>query len=274
MRIECDNGREQRARALAESGAVTRRGDLFVVRASGPGAANAEFLVRRDNGGAITCGCDEARRNRAADFRCEHMLAVRLAIRSRRSEALASRSGNVLEFSSARHARSVQNSGMEADREIATDRLDRRDPNWTHSVRHLRQIGNFFAVTVSVTAGGATREGIGTGIVADPRGIESAERLALRNAIAKFENCDQDPSTRPDFPAEPVAHSLFDLVTAKQLGIIRSLARDGGIDADRECERMLHCTVGELSKTAAARLIEHVASLRKEAGVDSMRLAG
>lgn len=274
MRTRIEKERERKAEALVSSGFVTRRGDGFIVRNPESLSDPAEFVVRRDTKGAITCDCGEARRNPAPDFRCDHMLAVRLAIRTRRSEDLPPRSGNVLNFTAARSARSPLDKGRDSDEPFGAEALDRFDPGWSHSVKQLRQIGNFFAVTVAVTACGVTREGIGTGAVADPRGIESAERTALRSAIAKFGNCAPLKRSRPDFPAEPVARSLFDLVTAKQLGIVRSLARELGIHAERECERLLHCSVGELSKAAATAFIEHIGSMRHGNNFGEMRLAG
>lgn len=68
----------------------------------------------------------------------------------------------------------------------------------------------------------------------------------------------------PDFPANPIAYSLMDLVSAKQLGMIRAIAREIGIDADEECHSVMACKTDELSKKAASCLIQHLQILQKD----------
>lgn len=62
-----------------------------------------------------------------------------------------------------------------------------------------------------------------------------------------------------------VATSLTNMITSKQLGMVRAVAREAKLDADAECQALLGCTVDELSKKAASDLIEHlqVAARRK-----------
>jgi hypothetical protein len=67
----------------------------------------------------------------------------------------------------------------------------------------------------------------------------------------------------PEFPTNPVATSLMDLVTAKQLGMIRALARENALDPEDECTRHLSCKTDELSKKAASYFIHY---LRNDAG--------
>lgn len=66
-----------------------------------------------------------------------------------------------------------------------------------------------------------------------------------------------------EFPAEPVARSLGELVTAKQLGMIRALAREINVDADEECTTVMHCNTDELTKRAASSLIQHMQETQK-----------
>ena len=53
------------------------------------------------------------------------------------------------------------------------------------------------------------------------------------------------------------------MVTAKQIGMIRAIARASAIDAERECSQMMHCRIDELSKRAASDLIEHLQNLQQ-----------
>ncbi len=176
------------------------------------------------------------------------------------------------------------------------DILDETAPNWMHSIRDIRKIGDTVAITVAVTIDGVTREGIGTGTARTETGIKKAEHDALKRAAVKFgiardlykrefdENDHESAGTieedRPTevkgFPADPVAASLSELVTAKQLGMIRAIGRESGIDTESECRLILKCDVSELSKRAASALIDHLmtASKRMAAMAQPARRAG
>ncbi len=169
------------------------------------------------------------------------------------------------------------------------DILDEHAPNWVHSVKDIRPIGEIVTVTVAITIDGITREGIGTGKAISESGIKKAEHDALKRAAVKFGIARElykkefdlvEPDDIPQI-AEPlqfgdsVARSLGDMVTAKQLGMIRAIARECGIDAQYECSQLLKCGVDELSKRAASELIEHLQVLQRNAGaVEPMRRAG
>ncbi len=159
------------------------------------------------------------------------------------------------------------------------DILDEKAPNWNHTVKDVRQIGNFVTVTVAITVDGITREGLGTGYADSEMGIKKAEHDALKRAAVKFgiarelykkesETFESEGSVPPNhdggFPAHPVATSLLDLVTAKQLGMIRAISREIGIEADDECQTILSCKTDELSKKAASLFIQHLQDLQNQ----------
>lgn len=73
-------------------------------------------------------------------------------------------------------------------------------------------------------------------------------------------------------PGDPVARSLGDMITAKQLGMIRALAREANTDADDECKRLMQCSTEELSKRAASDFIEHLQNVQR-GGEPPMRRA-
>jgi hypothetical protein len=162
------------------------------------------------------------------------------------------------------------------------DILDQTAANWEHSVKDIRQIGNFVTVTVAITIDGVTREGIGTGLAESEIGIKKAEHDALKRAAVKF-GIARDlykrefeaaaeratitaQSDENGFPANPIARNLSDLVTARQLGMIRALARAIGVDPDRECNAVMRCKTDELSKRAASALIGHLQDMQKTHG--------
>ncbi len=172
------------------------------------------------------------------------------------------------------------------------DILDENAPNWSHAVKDIRQIGDIFTVTVAITIDGVTREGIGTGTAESELGIKKAEHDALKRAAVKFgiardlykkesDTIEREgavpPTNNDGFPANPIAKSLSDLVTAKQLGMIRAISREIGIEADEECQNVMQCKTDELSKKAASGFIQHLQEFQKNQEVSvpqPMRRAG
>jgi hypothetical protein len=166
------------------------------------------------------------------------------------------------------------------------DILDRVAPTWSHSVRGIVQIGDMVAVTAAITIGDVTREGVGTGTADNETGIKKAEHDALKRAAIKFGIArelyqresevieTQGAGPQPgDFPRDPLAKSMTDLVTPKQLGMIRALAREAGVDADEECQATLRIRTEELSKKAASSFIDHLKGLQQGAQSQPMRRA-
>ncbi|MBA3713458.1 MAG: hypothetical protein H0W76_13580 [Pyrinomonadaceae bacterium] len=166
------------------------------------------------------------------------------------------------------------------------DLLDRVTPTWSHSVRNIVQIGDMVAVTAAITIDGVTREGVGTGTADNETGIKKAEHDALKRAAIKFgiarelyqreseviETQGAGPQV-DEFPRDPLAKSMADLVTPKQLGMIRALAREAGVDVEEECQTVLRCRTEELSKRAASSFIDHLKRQPQEAAAGGMRRA-
>lgn len=166
------------------------------------------------------------------------------------------------------------------------DILDEHAPNWGHSVKDIRSIGDIITVTVAITIDGITREGVGTGKTASETGIKKAEHDALKRAAVKFgiarelykkefdaiEHDDVAPAYIPQPISNPVAATLGDMVSGKQLGMIRAIARENGLDAEFECKTKFNCEVSELSKRAASDLIGHLQSM--QGNIEPMRRAG
>ena len=167
------------------------------------------------------------------------------------------------------------------------DILDDVAPHWTHTVKNIEQIGDIMTVTVAITIDGVTREGIGTGNAHNEMGIKKAEHDALKRAAVKFgiardlykkesDVIERDGSLGSNdddgFPTQPVARNLGELVTAKQLGMIRALARELRIDADEECNSVMSCRTDELSKSAASSFIKHLQDMQRPGEVERMPL--
>jgi Rad52/22 family double-strand break repair protein/SWIM zinc finger len=166
------------------------------------------------------------------------------------------------------------------------DVLDRVAPAWSHAVRSVIQIGDIAVVTAAITIDGITREGVGTGTAESEMGIKKAEHDALKRAAVKFgiardlyqresDVIEQKGSSsrQGGFPRDPLAKSMADLVTPKQLGMIRALAREAGVDVEEECQSVLRCKTDELSKRAASSYIDHLKGLSQQSGSGGMRRA-
>lgn len=162
------------------------------------------------------------------------------------------------------------------------DILDEHAPNWGHAIKDIRPIGDIVTVTVAITIDGVTREGVGTGRATSETGIKKAEHDALKRAAVKFgiarelykrefESIETEPVATDEKRAEiqprqfedSIAKTLGDMVTSKQLAMIRAIARDADIDVAKECGNMMKCSVTELSKRAASDFIDHLRSMQK-----------
>lgn len=67
-----------------------------------------------------------------------------------------------------------------------------------------------------------------------------------------------------EFPNDPVAKSLSDMVTTKQLSMIKAVAREAGVDANKECSHIMNCRISELSKRAASAFIDYLRDLKPQ----------
>ncbi len=157
----------------------------------------------------------------------------------------------------------------------AADILDRVAPDWSHAVRNITQIGDMVAVTASITIDGVTREGVGTGPADTETGIKKAEHDALKRAAVKFgiarelyrresDVVEENGGISPSIARDPRPKTLGDLVTPKQLWMIRNLGREIGCNVEQECQSLLQCNLEEISKRAASSFIDYLKRLQQE----------
>lgn len=163
------------------------------------------------------------------------------------------------------------------------DILDRVSPNWSHAVRNITQIGDLVAVTAAITIDGVTREGVGTGAAESETGIKKAEHDALKRAAVKFgvardlyqreSEVIEEDGIAPAIQRDPRPKTLNDLITPKQLWMIRSLGREAGCDVEQECQSMLQCGLEEISKRAASSFIDYLKRKQQENPPEELRRA-
>lgn len=160
------------------------------------------------------------------------------------------------------------------------DLLDQICPEWSHQVSNIQQIGDMVAVTASITIQGVTRQGVGTGSAFEEKGIKKAEHDALKRAAVKFgiardlyrredevnnHDSEENGANQKTFPSEPVAKTMADLVTPKQLVAIRAIAHAQRVNAEAECVKLMGCRPEELTRRAASAFIDHLKSIPVEA---------
>jgi Rad52/22 family double-strand break repair protein len=164
------------------------------------------------------------------------------------------------------------------------DILDRVAPDWSHAVRNITQIGEMVAVTASITIDGVTREGIGTGPADTETGIKKAEHDALKRAAVKFgiardlyrresDVIEDNGGIPPSIARDPRPKTLGDLVTPKQLWMIRGIGREISCDVEKECQSLLQCNLEEISKRAASSFIDYLKRLQTENQPEELRQA-
>jgi len=301
-----------RAKAIAAMGLVERDYEGFNVVS--PGINKETFRIFRDEQGRVRCTCVEfeGRAGEEPRFRCEHILAVKFHLEPPDEAISPVATSNdparvededepqlipmpfVETLKELSHAVSPElvkqrigwrdRAGREHEVDYVewhavADLLDRICPDWMHQVTGIKQIGDFVAVTASITIKGVTRQGVGTGSAYDEKGIKKAEHDALKRAAVKFgvarelyrkeeeaapQRNGNTATARSQFPSEPIAKTMADLVTPKQLVAIRAIANAQRINAEAECQAMLNCRPEELSRRAASAFIDHLKSKSDE----------
>src|SRR6185295_8077862 len=79
--------REKRAKSLASMGLVDRIGDRFRVSIPGVHSRSLNYEVTRDETGQVRCTCLEfTEAGEGPGFVCEHIMAVKFAIRLKNAE--------------------------------------------------------------------------------------------------------------------------------------------------------------------------------------------
>src|ERR1041384_4548377 len=82
--------RDKRAQGIAAMGLVSREGDRFRVTTPSLRGKRTSYEVWRDEAGRVRCSCLEFEEMSAEDaqFRCEHILAVKHSLLARSTEAV------------------------------------------------------------------------------------------------------------------------------------------------------------------------------------------
>lgn len=174
----------------------------------------------------------------------------------------------------------------------AADLLDQHAPDWEFDIEeaYYFDAGGYWVCRATITINGVKRRGIGTGQGLDEKAVKKAEHDALKRAAVKFgigrelyrddddaphgngfayhgeagTSAEGKPQPKP-MPANPLAKSVSELATPKQIVMIRAICRDLDIDVDTELQETmkLECKVEELSRRAASSFIDHLKQLQE-----------
>ncbi len=317
--IEDSNLLINRARAIAAMGGVERDYEGFNVYSSGIRKEKFRIWRDEDGRVRCSCPEFEQRAAEEIRFRCEHILAVKFHLEPQNETgeehieepslesqeesaqdeqaqmpflAPAPFAGMLKQLSEAVSPEIVKQrvgwtdrAGREHEVDYVewhkvADLLDRICPDWSHEVTDVKQIGDFVAVTASITIRGVRRQGVGTGSAYDEVGIKKAEHDALKRAAVKFgiarelyrkedeevihKNGNTASGHQPAFPRDAIAKTMADLVTPKQLVAIRAISNVKGVNAEAECLAVLECRPEELSRRAASAFIDHLKALAED----------
>lgn len=88
----------------------------------------------------------------------------------------------------------------------------------------------------------------------------SEQRAAPTNGQAPAHNM---PPARPP-TGDPVARNLGDMITSKQLNMVRAISREANMDAEAVCGEMFACRIEEISKRAASDLIDRLQEMQRK----------
>lgn len=151
---------------------------------------------------------------------------------------------------------------------------------WEFRIKEVQVHGKAVLTTGSLTILGITRENVGVCDIAGGNldmaikgsASDCIKRCAVLFGVAMelYEDdevevpvADRKVSFEGAVPqpdASPIAKNLGDMISSKQLGLLRAVANHG-VDVQGECNRIFKCDPQELSKKAASEFITHIKDL-------------
>lgn len=168
--------------------------------------------------------------------------------------------------------------------------LDLFAPGWNYHVPSVQLVGNLVTVVASISIpcaeGSVTREATGCE-ESDAKGygdaLSNSEAMALKRAASKFglglylydkdgkaapEARQQQGRREAEAARDPHAKTLNDLVSPKQLWMIRNMAREQGVDPDQMAQDLLKCRLEEVSKKSASVIIDKLKANQGQAAIE------
>jgi hypothetical protein len=100
-------------------------------------------------------------------------------------------------------------------------------------------------------------------MVSKEKGTEQPAQTPVSSPTHRAEDHFEPPPPQHDaqFPSDPIAKTLSDMLTTKQQGMIQAICRENGWNENEECMSVMKCKVAELSRRAASSFIDHLLAL-------------
>ena len=271
--------RDKRAQAIAAMQLVTREGDVFKVQSPSVVGKKKIFEVSRNDSGKVICTCEEFEQEVASDihYRCEHILAVKHSLMQKPAEAAP--------VATAQPAQPLTPEELEMELLTPSDRENDKRAKGIVSLGNVTQIEEGFTVTMpgfkdQQQSFVVCRDGAGTPCCNcsefdqqhnqnEDDSYRCVHMMAVRYFLQQPAPAEQparapEQPKQPGMPRDPLAKSMADLVTPKQIGMMKALAREAGVNHETECQNVLRCTPEELSKKGASSFIDHLKNLAQE----------
>ena len=231
--------REKRAKSISAMGLVSRDGDKFKISTPSLRGKQTTYTVWRETEGyqfgKVKCDCSEFEeefKNNPA-FRSDHILAVKYHLTAK----------------PVRSEKTAQNESIEQTGDIPLGFSIADTDGGSFNIRYANKT-TVIPYVVQVNKQCPAQKETAEKIVAFLNQSESKVQEKPKIYDGEF--------NAEGFPKNPIAKSLSDLVTAKQLGMICALCREQDINPDEECNAVMQCKVDELSKRAASCFIQYL----------------
>lgn len=230
----------RRGKSIVAMGLVKREDNMFYVSTPSLRGKQVTYKVWRNDKGKVVCDCLEFESEFPSNpnFRCEHILAIKFYLEAKNQET------NAEAVSTEKEAQNVLNEQKTAFQGYS---IGAKTFDETVNIQ-FTQHSTFYPYVIQVNKSCPNQKEIAQKIV-DFLNRELNQNISQPNKI--------------EFPANPIAVSLMDLITARQLGMIRAIGREMNIDENKECCTVLSCEPDELSKKAASAFIIHLQNLER-----------
>jgi hypothetical protein len=262
--------KDKRAQGIAAMGLVTRAGDQqFNVKSPSLHGHSFTFVVKRNEQKQVVCSCEEFQDEVIKDdkYRCEHILAVKYFLQAKpepeeRADTSPSVEGENRTTTAPSHVsktdafnRTAALAGIEDGRAKLEE--NKVEPGWSAEDLTLF-INEKYLVEKGINDPALTLEQLKE-IKAD-----LWSRLDIHYKFNPSKPKTQEPTNPGKRPPNILANSVANMVSPKQLGMIRAMAREAGVDPEQECQRLWQCGYEELSKKGASTFIDHLKPLTSE----------
>jgi hypothetical protein len=141
--------------------------------------------------------------------------------------------------------------GTDDEEDVGSGHAPRANALTVDQAREIERL----AAAVGIAADDASQKATGMP-VSELTAAQATRLVGLLLAKQRQQQRDAEAQPAPPSRPDPVARSLSELLTPKQVVAIRAIANAAGRDAEKVCEAMFGCRPEALTKTAASALLD------------------